>query len=357
MNDNHTPLLTKVLVCAFASFALAAALLRFGNRFLSPWIPVFAFPWTAAIIVATGIVYPFIWNRKERSRVRELSTLNFIEAVMRLSVAMDVSMFGWQKIFHMQFNLPLAMLDEPFSSFSGEWLTWAYFGRSYEFIVFVGVSQIIGSAMLLFNRTKLLGTIVLFPILINIIAIDFFYSLPVGVLFHACIMVSCVVIVMLRDYNRLVNFFLQHDLSLQAMRIKPVVKYALRLSIIYIPLLTIFLNGSPDKHPELRGKYEVTQLTINKVPIALTGDSVLTNVYFDLGNECVLEFGSFKKRLFGTYSLEKENRMNVNWHYPPGNPEFMNASISFDHDHTVLKGVMRDTIEVHMKKLPHRHHL
>ena len=46
------------------------------------------------------------------------------------------------------------------------------------------------------------------------------------------------------------------------------------------------MHSKPDKHPELTGKYEVTQLKIGQQVLYRTScaDSLLTVVYFDIRN-------------------------------------------------------------------------
>jgi len=48
-------------------------------------------------------------------------------------------------------------------------------GFSFFYILFIGVSQIIGAWLLMWNKTKLLGVMFLFPIMINILIFDLFF--------------------------------------------------------------------------------------------------------------------------------------------------------------------------------------
>jgi hypothetical protein len=183
----------------------------------------------------------------------------------------------------------------------------------------IGISQILGSLLLLFNRTRLLGTVVLMPVILNIIFIDYFYELNVGVLIHAIILFGGLIYLLMIDYTRLVDFFLVNvgrDLSY------PVgnnfFKISGRLSIVVVPLLLIAMYESPNKHPELRGKYDVTALKLNgKLMPAPTCDSLLTVVYFDSGNDLVFEFNGLQRRMIGRYTLdESSGTITSEWHYP-----------------------------------------
>jgi hypothetical protein len=253
----------------------------------------------------------------------------------------------------------MGMLDEPFNSFSGEWLTWSYFGHSYPFVVTIGLLQIIGSFLLVFKRTRLLGAITLIPILLNIILIDFFYGLALGVLAHAIIMMTSVLYILLLDYDRLVIFFLKFGYpGNKSITTNKTLKNIIRSSILFLPVLLIIINKSPNEHPQLTGKYSVTKLIVDDILIPIQApacqDSVLTTVYFDLGNDCVFEFNHIKRRMFGIYKLDHNNRLDVNWHFPPSskNKIFTGSITSLtDSVATITGEINANKITVQLKKV------
>lgn len=51
-------------------------------------------------------------------------------------------------------------------------LAWTFFGYSYNYILFIGIAQLAGAAMLLFERTKILGIAILLPVFLNIVIVD-----------------------------------------------------------------------------------------------------------------------------------------------------------------------------------------
>ena len=235
-------------------------------------------------------------------------------------------MIGWQKLFHLQFYTPLGILDQPFSSFSGEALTWAYFGHSYAFTCVVGLLQIAGSYLLLFKRTSLFGCFILFPVLLNIVCIDFFYGLEAGELGHAIILLIGILYLLLQNYNRLAEFFFKAKNNLVAVHFKNrFIANMIRLLVVLIPLLLIFSYSSRDKNPQLTGKYTVTNIFINQKPVIVTSceDSILTTVYFDKGNDIVFEFNSQQRELIGSYQFNKQdNHLSAAWRYPSNQPMF-----------------------------------
>lgn len=336
-----TSLLQKLLVCLLAGLICGETFLRISDKLLTVTLPISLIFGISILIAICPLLYAVVWHIK---KVDDRPIVNFWIGAIRYGIAFDLTMFGLQKIFHLQFNAPLAMLDEPLSSFSNQWLTWSYFARSYGFAVVIGISQMIGSALLVFNRTRLLGSIFLLPILLNIIFIDYFYELDLGVQIHAWILFAGVVYLIFLDYDRLLTFFFKHDRDNTSVRLRGnVMKYIGRLSIIAIPLLLVVLKKDPNNDPALRGKYHVLEVSVNgkKVSPRNEADSILTRVYFDIANECVFEFNGLNRRVFGTYQLTDEMDITTRWHFPEAmksNP--FKGTVVRTQDGVALKGVI-----------------
>ena len=316
----------KLLVCGLAGLLAGATLLRVGRWWAGRgWVtPPGVLP-LALLALAGALAYGLWWARHPRPRPADAGALAFWQTVIRFDVALDLALFGWQKLFHLQFFIPLGMLDLPFSSFSGENLTWAFFGHSYPYQLTIGALQIGGAWLLLFRRTRLLGTIALVPILINIVLLDYFYELPVGVLAHALILLAGVLYLLLLDYERLATFFLRQHAGLPRLALPgrwP--RWLLRLAVMALPLVLLAGYEFPNTYPQLTGKYLVRDLRLDGQPQVVRScqDSVLTVVYLDIAHDCVFEFNGPGRRLFGTYAYAAgSQRLHVRWRYPTPRPD------------------------------------
>lgn len=346
----------KLILGLTAGLLCGQTFLRIGDFTLGKVVPPIVLIIFALIIIITSTVYTGIWIWRNRKSISNNSrTEIFWINAIRYGVALDLAMFGFQKIFHLQAFTPLGMLDEPFSSISDKWLMWSFFGRSYAYLVTIGLSQIAGSLLLVFNRTRLLGVIVLLPIILNIVLLDYFYGLEMGVLIHALTVMAGLLCLLALDYKRLVDFFVKHRIDSSFQTNNRVMKYIGRLSIVFIPLLVIAAKPSPDKHPEVTGKYRVTEMNINgKTGLATSPcDSLLTVVYFDIANDCVFEFNGVNRRMYGSYALDAEGRMQTQWHYPPAAKDkiFSGRLKKLANDEIELIGhVQQDSLRVKLTK-------
>jgi len=77
--------------------------------------------------------------------------------------------------FYRRGQLPSDVANTTIAEASAYELAWSFMGFSFFYILFIGVSQIIGAWLLLWNRTKLLGVMILFPIMLNIIVFDIIF--------------------------------------------------------------------------------------------------------------------------------------------------------------------------------------
>ena len=300
-----------ILAPALTGITGCIVIFRMLARYGAGWIPPYMM-WILSILILPAVLIYVILRAK---RNKELSApLNMVLVIL---LAFDLYSFGWQKIFHLQMVVPLGMLDLPFNSLDGETLTWAYFRRSYPFTVAIAIAQISGAILLLFRRTRLLGLIMLVPVLLNIILIDIFYHLHAWVLFHALVLMSGIVYLLFQYKTELIAFFFNASSRILSFRIHK----SLYIIIPGLPLVLLLTYRFPDRHPQFTGKYKVN----GPQPVTSFRDSILTTIYMDLQDDIVLEFNHYNNRYIGTYKYDPQTRrIHAKWRYP------VDAALRFD---------------------------
>lgn len=126
------------------------------------------------------------------------------ELAARIYACTMLTVYGTGKIVGGQFyrngNLPDDVAQIPLADAAGFDLAWTFFGYSEGYVYFIGLTQIVGALMLLFERTKLLGVATLVPVLLNIIVVDYFFSISTGAMMSAISYFSALCFISL--YNR-----------------------------------------------------------------------------------------------------------------------------------------------------------
>lgn len=102
-----------------------------------------------------------------------------LELTCRYYVFFFLNFYGIGKIMGGQFyrkgRLPEEVAAQPLGNASAYDLAWSFMGYSFSYILFIGATQILGAWLLLFHRTKILGVMILSPIMINIIVFDIIF--------------------------------------------------------------------------------------------------------------------------------------------------------------------------------------
>jgi hypothetical protein len=134
-----------------------------------------------------------------------------LELVFRCYVFVFMSLYGLGKIMGGQFYTPDRMPGEvaatPLGKAGGFELAWTFMGHSHNYILFIGITQILGAFMLLFNRTKLVGAAVLLPVLINIVVFDIIFLDKYGALASAVIYLCMLLFILFFNKERVVMAF------------------------------------------------------------------------------------------------------------------------------------------------------
>jgi hypothetical protein len=130
--------------------------------------------------------------------------LDILETALRIWTGFFVFLYGIAK--SVQFG-GTQSFDVSIKDATGMELMWAFFGATEEYPLIIGGLQVLGSVLLVFNRTKLLGALLLTPIFINIILLDILYGVHFGALLNAIIFQSVFVFIIIQQRKRIIKVF------------------------------------------------------------------------------------------------------------------------------------------------------
>lgn len=139
------------------------------------------------------------------------------EIVLRQCVFIILNIYGLSKLlggqFYMKGKLPAEVANTTLGEASGFSLAWTFMEHSYAYILFVGVFQLLGAWFLLWKKTKLIGVLILLPIMVNIIVFDIIFLDVYPALANAIIVLLMLLLILyfnreivLDIVNKLTNF-------------------------------------------------------------------------------------------------------------------------------------------------------
>lgn len=96
-------------------------------------------------------------------------------AIARYTIAAIMLRFAVMKIYGMQFAtvMPFSSWGQSLEHLSGYQLTWAFLGHSYWFQVLMGLFEFIPACLLLFRRTAFAGAILMLPMTIGVLMVNY----------------------------------------------------------------------------------------------------------------------------------------------------------------------------------------
>lgn len=237
-------------------------------------------------MLVVALAATMIWSIADRRRLSYTRLHEWLRVYVRYSLAAAMIAYGAVKVIPpTQFPAPtLDRLIQPFGDASPMGIVWTFMGASAAYTFFTGVGELLSGLLLLLRRTTLLGALIGIAVMANIVALNFFYDVPVK-LFSSHLLVMAVFLV-LPEWRRLVQFFVLHAPSrlfqVKWQRIASMVLgTAIALFIIYSSFesaMGVDLPRSP-----LRGIWNVDTLTVDGVdhPPLVTDGTRWRRVVFD----------------------------------------------------------------------------
>tara|TARA_R110000787_G_scaffold41071_13_gene101607 strand:+ start:4369 stop:4953 length:585 start_codon:yes stop_codon:yes gene_type:complete len=166
-----------------------------------------------------------------------------IELVLRQCVFIILSIYAISKLlggqFYMNGKLPAEIANTTLGEASGFSLAWTFMGHSYIYILFIGISQLLGSWFLLWNKTKLIGVLLLLPIMINIIIFDLIFLDVYPALANAIIILLMLLSILFLNKERIIEA-IQRLTNFETKTKIPIKKRLLTFGITILVIVLIF---------------------------------------------------------------------------------------------------------------------
>lgn len=152
-----------------------------------------------------AVVSTIIWSFIDRESESYPKLYYWLTVIVRFYVGLMLISYGMVKIFKLQFPHPyLYRLLQPYGDSSPMGLAWTFLGFSKGYNYFMGFAEV-AAGLLLFRRTTTFGALLTMMTAANVMAINYFYDVPVKILSTALFVLS--LFLASRDLKRLATFF------------------------------------------------------------------------------------------------------------------------------------------------------
>jgi hypothetical protein len=157
--------------------------------------------------LALALAAALVWSVLDRRRASYARLYEWLRIYVRFNLAAALLGYGAVKVIQSQFPAPsFSRLLRRFGDSSPMGLLWTFMGASRGYNVFAGGSEMLGGFLLTTRRTALLGALVSAGVMANVVALNFFYDVPVKL--YSSHLLAMAVFLALPDLRRLADFFL-----------------------------------------------------------------------------------------------------------------------------------------------------
>lgn len=117
-------------------------------------------------------------TKKEHTKNEKI--IDFGVLALRWYLVFYMISYGWGKLTMSQFGVyDTSIVEEPMKDIDSFYVAWHLYGRSTYFNITTGFIEVIGGVLLVFNRTALLGALLILSILGQILLIDIAFTMDV----------------------------------------------------------------------------------------------------------------------------------------------------------------------------------
>ena len=171
----------------------------------------------------------------------KLKTLHFYaHTFCRYFIATVILSYAFGKILGTQFVTQPSTYDKPIGLLNGFELTWYYYGYSFWYGIAIALSQIISAILLFFRKTTRIGVVLFLSFMINILMLNFAYSID-GAKIMASLLCVMALFIFFSEYSLFFKYFIEQPPFFSNEERPKWVKKFSSVKWIYIPLLSIGL--------------------------------------------------------------------------------------------------------------------
>ena len=160
-----------------------------------------------AVVLILALVAGLAWSLLDRHRTSYIRLHGWLKVLARYTLAFTLLSYAFLKILPIQFPyLQTSLLITSYGQSSPMGLLWRFMGFSPAYTAFAGFSELLPAIFLFFRRTALLGSLLAFVVMLNVVMLNFCYDVPVKL--YSLNLLALTVFLIAPEARRLSRIFL-----------------------------------------------------------------------------------------------------------------------------------------------------
>ncbi|WP_158796771.1 hypothetical protein [Pedobacter sp. L105] len=230
------------------------------------------------VIALAAIPGTLIWSLTDRKRLNYYNLYYWLTVAARYYVGFMLIQYGSIKVIKLQFSSPTQYrLNEAYGDSTPMGLAWTFLGFSTGYNLFMGIAELM-AGFLLFRRTVAIGAIFTLMASVNVMAVNYFYNVPVKIISTGLVTLS--IFLLSPNLDRLYQLFIRGE-AIKLQTIDPpyikkkwlrytkiAFKYLLISFVIVVNIIQLLQGrkqyGDAAPKSPLYGTYTVEMYKLNK---------------------------------------------------------------------------------------------
>jgi hypothetical protein len=236
--------------------------------------------------------------------------------VARFFLGLAMMPYAIDKLLVYQFKVPAWNYAQPLGATSGHTLAWATYGHSPQLQMLLGLFELIPALLLLNVRTRRLGALFMFPVLLNVVLVNFALDIGRNTKIISSTFLAINVFLILYDWSVYLNLFKRlvvspEPIASRGLRLTAKIAsitiavtgiafsvFAITFSIVHFQMPVADFTGMPQIKGS--GTWKIESLIIAGHAITPDPDA---SFYFNVFNTCA--YGTVRHPYFGTFEADR----------------------------------------------------
>lgn len=220
-------------------------------------------------ILLISIITTIVWSVLDRKKTNYKKLYYWLTVTLRFYVGLMLINYGLAKVIKSQFPYPsYNRLNQTYGESSPMGLAWTFLGFSKGYNLFMGIAEV-AAVFLLFRRTLTFGLIITLATAANVMAVNYFYDVPVKIISTHLVLMS--IFLLAHNFESLYKFFFfRKPITLSDIE-KPKFKKGIKKTLLVLKILilfyalpfTLYLSSQGGGESPLKGYYEVKEFKVN----------------------------------------------------------------------------------------------
>ena len=253
--------------------------------------------------------------------------------------------FGIPKLLFMQFRILHYESFLPLAEISKYQHMWSFFGRSYNYNIFIGLAELLIGILIVFKRTRLIALLISIGVCLNILILNIEFEIYFA-LSHIILDFVLSILLLLEYRKDLYQFFILNSGRIKRSILPKKKGFLHKLPFLYVLILPIgygifSYNLKSTVDDTVTGSYTIEEFKIDDKGLEITKGKLGSSpmLFLEHTHQAIISMND--SIYYGRYSIYKRE---IRMYFDPPVNQINSITGRLDKENFTINGVMNDSI-------------